>query len=446
VSGEVAAAARAEIVARTGYGRLLAVLATGTHDIAGAEDALADAFERALRHWPVDGVPVRPEAWLLTVARNRLRDRWRSAEVSRTGPLDVERQAPVHLDDLDAVGTDALPERRLELMLVCAHPAVSRAAHTPLMLNTVLGFTAADIARAYAVPAATMTTRLTRAKRRIRDNRIPFEVPGADALRPRMDAVLAAVYAAYVIEWSTGPEERNLPPEGPYLAEVLAQLLPEDPEARGLAALVALSTARRPARTGPDGELVTLGDQDPSLWDAALIQRGHDHLRAAHAGGVLGRYQLEAAIQAVHCDRARTSTGPSRPSHPPWRAQRRWPRSRRRSTGRRRDSDGSMGSSPARPASNPHGRPGPISSPGPAGPSRPRRHTSGRSRSPTTPEREGTSSAGSPRCVIGDRHGARHPPGRSWTSPHPSSPPGSPSGRPAVHQPLPGGSPEAAQV
>jgi predicted RNA polymerase sigma factor len=308
VSGEVAAAARAEIVARTGYGRLLAVLATGTHDIAGAEDALADAFERALRHWPVDGVPVRPEAWLLTVARNRLRDRWRSAEVSRTGPLDVERQAPVHLDDLDAVGTDALPERRLELMLVCAHPAVSRAAHTPLMLNTVLGFTAADIARAYAVPAATMTTRLTRAKRRIRDNRIPFEVPGADALRPRMDAVLAAVYAAYVIEWSTGPEERNLPPEGPYLAEVLAQLLPEDPEARGLAALVALSTARRPARTGPDGELVTLGDQDPSLWDAALIQRGHDHLRAAHAGGVLGRYQLEAAIQAVHCDRARTGT------------------------------------------------------------------------------------------------------------------------------------------
>ena len=308
MSGEAAAAARAEVVARTGYGRLLAVLAAGTQDIAGAEDALADAFERALRHWPVDGVPDRPEAWLLTVARNRLRDHWRSAEVSRTGPLDVERQAPVHLDDLDAVETDALPERRLELMLVCAHPAVSRAAHTPLMLNTVLGFTAADIARTYAVPAATMRTRLTRAKRRIRDNRIPFEVPGADALTPRMDAVLAAVYAAYVIEWSTGPEERNLPTEGLYLAEVLAQLLPEDPEARGLAALVAISAARRPARTGPDGELVPLGDQDPSLWDAALIQRGHDHLRAAHAGGVLGRYQLEAAIQAVHCDRARTGT------------------------------------------------------------------------------------------------------------------------------------------
>jgi predicted RNA polymerase sigma factor len=298
-----AALVRAEIAARTGYGRLLALLASGTHDIAGAEDALADALERALRRWPVNGVPDRPEAWLLTVARNRQRDAWRSAEVTRTTALEPTTHITLHLDEVDP---DAIPDRRLELMLVCAHPAIAPADRTPLMLNTVLGFTAEEVGRSYAVPARTMATRLVRAKRRIRDNRIPFSMPDRSHLPERMDAVLTAVYAAYVIEWSTGPGERDLPPEALHLAEVLVELVPGDPEVRGLAALVELSAARRAARTGPDGSFVPLAEQEPSRWDAALIDRAHVHLRAAHGGRVVGRYQLEAAIQAVHCARRET--------------------------------------------------------------------------------------------------------------------------------------------
>ena len=298
-----AALVRAELAARTSYGRLLALLAAGTSDIAGAEDALADALERALRSWPVDGIPDRPDAWLLTVARNRQRDSWRSAEATRTVALDVQSHAPLHVDDVDP---DAVPDRRLELMLVCAHPAITPGDRTPLMLNTVLGFTAEQVGRSYAVPTRTMATRLVRAKRRIRDNQIPFRVPARSQLPERMDAVLTAVYAAYVIEWSTGPGERDLPPEALHLAEVLVELVPDDPEVRGLAALVELSAARRPARFGTDGRFVPLASQDTALWDTALIARAHEHLRAAHHARVVGRYQLEAAIQAVHCARCET--------------------------------------------------------------------------------------------------------------------------------------------
>ena len=294
---------RAELAARTSYGRLLALLAAGTHDIAGAEDALADAFERALRTWPEQGVPDRPDAWLLTVARNRQRDHWRSAAATRTTTLDPEADAPQHLDVVDP---DAVPDHRLELMLVCAHPAIAPTDRTPLMLNTVLGFTAEQVARSYAVPTRTMATRLVRAKRRIHDNRIPFRLPDRSHLPERMDAVLAAVYAAYVIEWATGPGERDLPPEAVHLAEVLAELVPDDPEVRGLAALVELSAARRAARLGADGAFVPLASQDPALWDAALIARAHEHLRTAHPARVVGRYQLEAAVQAVHCARRET--------------------------------------------------------------------------------------------------------------------------------------------
>jgi predicted RNA polymerase sigma factor len=284
--GPLTAAGAAERAAREGYGRLLALLSAATRDVAAAEDALADAFERAVRTWPEQGVPAKPEAWLLTVARNRLRDWFKSAEVRRTTALDPDQDAPAHLDDLDV---DAIPDRRLELMLVCAHPAIDRAAHTPLMLNTVLGFTAAQVARAYSVPPAAMATRLVRAKRRIKAAGIPFRIPDRHDLPARMTAVLEAVYGGYALDGGTG------------LAEVLAGLCPDDPEARGLAALVLLSAARAPARAGADGRFVRLADQDPADWDDRLIGRAHEHLRVAHAHGRLGRFQLEAAIQAVHC-------------------------------------------------------------------------------------------------------------------------------------------------
>ncbi|MEV2239921.1 DUF6596 domain-containing protein [Micromonospora sp. NPDC049891] len=297
--------AAAKVAARDSYGRLLALLSASTSDLAAAEDALADAFERALRTWPDQGVPESPDGWLLTVARNRLRDLWKSAHWQRTGPLDVERDGPVHLDGLDL---DAIPDRRLELMLVCAHPAIERAVHTPLMLNTVLGFTAAQVGRAFSVPASTMATRLVRAKRRVKTARIPFRIPDRGDLPGRMSAVLEAVYGAYVIDWATtGPEARQVPTEALHLAEVLTTLVP-DPEAHGLAALVQLSSARLPARLDGQGRFVPLAEQDPSRWDDRLIHRAYAHLRAAHARGQVGRFQLEAAVQAVHCARRETGT------------------------------------------------------------------------------------------------------------------------------------------
>jgi len=301
----------AGVAARDSYGRLLALLAASTSDLAAAEDALADAFERALRTWPSQGVPRNPDAWLLTVARNRLRDEWKSARAQRAVPLDSvtpgggDRDALAYLDDIDL---DAIPDRRLELMLVCAHPAIERAVRTPLMLNTVLGFTAEQVGRAFSVPTATMATRLVRVKKRIKAAGIPFRIPDRADLPARMASVLEAVYGAYVIDWSTGPQARELPSEALHLAEVLTVVVPGDPEARGLAALIELSMARAPARADADGRFVPLAEQDPALWNQDLIGRAHEHLRAAHAQGQLGRFQLEAAIQAVHCARGRDGT------------------------------------------------------------------------------------------------------------------------------------------
>ena len=304
--GPAAPAARsAGVAARDSYGRLLALLAAATSDLAGAEDALADAFERALRTWPSQGVPGNPDAWLLTVARNRLRDEWKSARAQRAVPLDAVPDTLAHIDDVDV---DAIPDRRLELMLVCAHPAIDRAMHTPLMLNTVLGFTAEQVGRAFSVPAPTMATRLVRVKKRIKAAGIPFRIPDLADLPARMASVLEAVYGAYVIDWATGPQARQLPSEALHLAEVLTTLVPGDPEALGLAALIELSAARGPARVDAEGHFVPLADQDPALWNQELISTAHEHLRAAHARGQLGRFQLEAAIQAVHCARGRDGT------------------------------------------------------------------------------------------------------------------------------------------
>ena len=296
-----------ERVARESYGRLVAYLSSHTHDVAGAEDALGDALVAALKTWPQGGVPQNPEAWLLTAARHSLIDLIRHQRVALASEPTLQL---LREDSMEMTMPAEFPDERLKLLFVCAHPAIDPAMHTPLMLQTVLGLDASRIAHAFLVSPTTMGQRLVRAKTKIRDGGIRFEVPQTPELPQRLDAVLEAIYAAFGIGWDdvAGVDQRgrDLAEEAIWLARVLLQLMPAEAEVRGLLALMLHCEARRAARRGPDRRYVPLSEQDPRQWSLPLIEEAERHLAEASKHGRQGRFQLEAAIQSVHAERART--------------------------------------------------------------------------------------------------------------------------------------------
>jgi RNA polymerase sigma factor (sigma-70 family) len=304
--GDEQARATADAVARKSYGKLVAFLAARTRDVAGAEDALSEAFASALTDWTRNGCPQNPEAWLLTVARRKTIDMLRAARrhPSSSDELQLIEEA------LAAPTQGEIPDERLAMMFACAHPSIDAATRAPLMLQAVLGLDAKKIASAFLTSPAAVSKRLVRAKQKIRQAGIPIRVPGREELPARLDTVLNAIYAAFSEGWTdpTGADaaRRDLTEEALFLAGLVIVLLPEEPEALGLLALMLHAEARRRARRSDDGEFVPLAEQDQSLWDQAQIAEAEALLHRASQMGRIGRFQLEAAIQSAHVDRRRT--------------------------------------------------------------------------------------------------------------------------------------------
>lgn len=300
-----AAHVTAEAVARRSYGKLVALLAMRTRDVAAAEDALADAFAAALADWPRHGCPGNPEGWLMTVARRRAIDGVRHRRVGD----EVTNQLAILADEIDEDETGALPDRRLALLFACTHPALDAAIRTPLMLQVVLGLDAKTIASAFLTSPSAMAKRLARAKTKIREAGIPFSVPEPEELPGRIDAVLQAVYAAYAEGWTdpVGGDtmRRDLADEALFLAQLLVELLPDEPETLGLLALMLYAQARRDARRDAEGNYVPLSAQDPAAWTAPMIDTADALLRRASTFQAIGRFQLEAALQSAHVYRCR---------------------------------------------------------------------------------------------------------------------------------------------
>jgi predicted RNA polymerase sigma factor len=298
-----------ERVARESYGRLVAYLSVHTHDLASAEDALSNALVSALNHWPREGVPKNPEAWLLTAARHSLIDviRHQKVVLESEPTLKFLTENPT---EMTLSTSTQFPDERLKLLFVCAHPAIDPAMHTPLMLQTVLGLDAARIAQAFLIAPKTMGQRLFRAKTKIRSGGIPFEIPQECDLPERLDAVLEAIYAAFGLGWDdmAGADHRgrDLAEEAMWLARVLLQLMPREAEVQGLLALMLYCEARRPARRDAKGRYVPLSEQNPDQWLSPLIEEAESHLAEAFPRGRVGPFQLEAAIQSVHAERARS--------------------------------------------------------------------------------------------------------------------------------------------
>jgi RNA polymerase sigma-70 factor (ECF subfamily) len=290
-------------------GLLLASLTRRFGDLDLAEEVTSEAIEAALVRWPVDGIPPKPGAWLMTTARRRAVDRLRrdKAYAARLALLQVEadRAAPEE-------SGDGLPDDRLQLFFTCAHPALPAEDRTALTLRCLAGLSTPEVARAFLVPPATMAKRIVRAKKKIREARIPFRVPGADELPGRLPGVLQVLYSIFTEGYvaSSGPalQRIDLADEAIRLARILHRLLPTEREVTGLLALMLLIHARRSARTDQNGELVLLADQDRGSWDRTMIEEGLTLVPAALTGGPPGPYGVQAAIAALHDEAADVTT------------------------------------------------------------------------------------------------------------------------------------------
>jgi RNA polymerase sigma-70 factor, ECF subfamily len=289
---------------REEWGQIVATLIGLTGDSDLAEECAQDAFAQALRRWPRDGIPRRPGAWLTTTARNRATDRLRREAIGAAKLRQAAMLAVPDGPEEDAAAASGVPDDRLRLIFTCCHPALGFEARVALTLRTLAGLTTAEIARAFLVPEDTMSKRLSRAERKIRNAGIPFRIPPAHLLAERTASVLGVLYLLFNEGYaaSTGADlvRQHLTAEAIRLTRLLAQLLPDEPEVGGLLALELLHDARRAARIDTAGELVPLEDQDRSRWDANQISEGVRLLEAALRRGRPGPYQVQAAIAACH--------------------------------------------------------------------------------------------------------------------------------------------------